>query len=654
MKKTPYLLIIIVLFVLLISNGCKKQPNNFMKNDPYKTCKPYTRWWWFASEIKPEDVRSNLNWAKKNGFGGVEVAWVYPLNRMKKDTINYTPRQEWMSKEWTAIVAFTKQYADSIGLGCDFTFGTLWPFGDSYVPRNEATMNWKDSAWRQDIRASWQYPKKGFVLDHLSSNAFNNYAQRMNNAFGEAYKGSKSCLFVDSWEVESKWLWTTGFDKKFQKQFGYDIKPFMDSIYTQAYSDYRFDYMSLISDLVIDNFYLPFTENAHQNGCYARGQIAGAPTDIITAYSLMDVPETEAMLYEPGYSRIVASAALFGKHNVVSSETFTCLYGWPRNYRCKEQTADLKLIADALFAHGVNHIIWHGMPFNPKGIDTVKFYASAHVGSKGSLSAEIPAFNEYMENISGLMRRGTTYSDVAMYLPLEDAWMAGTLPDSLQFPWAWAYYEMRYVTPLKELKGYQPLWINSHFLGEAQYKDGRLLIGNASFSSLLLDANYLKMDALKTILTLAKQGLPVCLKKDPKQPGKVKSGEYAKMLKELKSLKNVSPQLTAILNHPALVQGKNLPDFWCRKTKDKYIFFFSNPLSQNLHLPIMYGQSLNTKTISQDVVFNIEGKTINYKLVFEPYQSVALKIDVSGRIEVQPIKFVPKTPVVDGKKLTAF
>ena len=68
----------------------------------------------------------------------------------------------------------------------------------------------------------------------------------------------------------------------------------------------------------------------------------------------------------------------------------------------------------------------------------------------------------------------------------------------------------------------------------------------------------------------------------------------------------------------------------------------------------MYGQSLNTKTISQDVVFNIEGKTINYKLVFEPYQSVALKIDVSGRIEVQPIKFVPKTPVVDGKKLTAF
>jgi len=654
MKKNIYLLAFIVLAVLAIGNGCKKHPYKFMKDDPFQTCKPYTRWWWFASDIKPDDVRFNLDWAKKNGFGGVEIAWVYPLNRMIKDTIHYTPRQEWMSKEWTAIVTFTKQYADSIGMGCDFTFGTLWPFGDSYVPRNEATMSWKDTNWRQDIRASWQYPKKGLVIDHLSSTAFNNYAQRMNKAFGDAYKGSKSCLFVDSWEVETKWLWTPGFDKKFQQEFGYDIKPYMDSIYSKAYSDYRYDYISLISALIIDNFYTPFAQNANQSGCFARGQIAGAPTDIITAYSIMDVPETEAMLYEPGYARIVSSAALLGKHNVVSSETFTCMYGWPRNYRCKEQTADLKLVADALFAHGVNHIIWHGMPFNPKGIDTVKFYASVHVGSKGSLSEEIPAFNHYMENISCMMRRGKTYSDVAMYLPLEDAWMAGTLPDSLQFPWAWAYYEMRYVVPPQELKGYQPLWVNSHFLKNAEFSDGKLFIGNATFNSLMVDVNYLDIDALKAILVLAKQGLPVCLKKDLKQPGKVKPADYGKMLKELKSLKNVSPQWTLVINHPPLVQGKDLPDFWCRKTKDKYIFFFSNPLSQNLHLPIMYGQSYNTKTITRDVIFNIEGKKIPYKLVFEPYQSIVLRIDVSGKVDLMEDTFVPKTPVVDGKKLKAF
>jgi len=170
----------------------------------------------------------------------------------------------------------------------------------------------------------------------------------------------------------------------------------------------------------------------------------------------------------------------------------------------------------------------------------------------------------------------------------------------------------------------------------------------------MVDVNYLDIDALKAILVLAKQGLPVCLKKDLKQPGKVKPADYGKMLKELKSLKNVSPQWTLVINHPPLVQGKDLPDFWCRKTKDKYIFFFSNPLSQNLHLPIMYGQSYNTKTITRDVIFNIEGKKIPYKLVFEPYQSIVLRIDVSGKVDLMEDTFVPKTPVVDGKKLKAF
>jgi hypothetical protein len=39
--------------------------------------KPYTRYWWFASEIKEEDVKYNLDWLKSHGFGGVELAWVY-------------------------------------------------------------------------------------------------------------------------------------------------------------------------------------------------------------------------------------------------------------------------------------------------------------------------------------------------------------------------------------------------------------------------------------------------------------------------------------------------------------------------------------------------------------------------------------------------
>ena len=354
---------------------------------------------------------------------------------MKKDTIHYTPRQEWLSADWSAMVGYAKHCADSLDLGCDFTFGSLWPFGDTKVPFKEAAMNLTDPKWRQEITASWDYPKKGYVLDHLNRDAFLHYAERTGNALKPALAGSVSGLFCDSWEVETKFLATPGFEKKFKSRYGYALKQYTDSLYARGepYCSVRYDYMKLISEYVIGEFYKPFTEKCHALGAYSRVQCSGVPGDVISAYTAIDVPESEALLYEPSYSNIVASAAALTGKQVVTSETFTCLYGWPRDHHSEEQAADLKLLADALFANGVNHIIWHGKPFNPAGQDTVKFYASVHVGKSGSLAPEIPGFNRYMEKVSSVMKNGATLSQVAVYLPSEDTWVAGELPADKQF-----------------------------------------------------------------------------------------------------------------------------------------------------------------------------------------------------------------------------
>ena len=205
---------LLILFFLSLNNIAAAQ----VRDGFYKDSRPRTRWWWFAAEIDKASVADNLIWLKNNGFGGVEIAWVYPLNRMNKDTVNYTPRQEWLSNEWSQMVAYAKKCADSLGLSCDFTFGTLWPFGDSKVPFNEATMNMIDKNWRQEITASWEYPKKGLVIDHLNKKAFYNYGERVGNALKPGLEGSKSGLFCDSWEVETKFLSTTGFENAFIKK----------------------------------------------------------------------------------------------------------------------------------------------------------------------------------------------------------------------------------------------------------------------------------------------------------------------------------------------------------------------------------------------------------------------------------------------------
>ena len=640
---------IFTVIILAISlSGMLQELRGQEKSGFYSDSRPWTRWWWFAAEIDMESIRYNLSWLKDNGFGGTEIAWVYPLNRMAKDTINYTPRQEWLSPEWSEIVGYAKRCSDSLGLGCDFTFGTLWPFGDSKVPFDEATMNITDKNWRQDITASWEYPRKGLVIDHLNRKAFYNYGKRIGEALKPSLTGSKSGLFCDSWEVETKFLSTPGFEEKFLKTYGYDISKYIDSLYTNSepYRSVRYDYMKLISGYVIEEFYKPYTELINKLGAYSRVQCSGAPCDIISAYATVDVPESEAMLFEPTFSNIVASAASLTGKKVVSSETFTCLYGWPRIHLGEEQTADLKLLADALFANGVNQIFWHGKPYNKTGTDTTKFYASVHIGPSGSLAEEIPAFNNYMQKVSSIMKKGRTYSDVAVYLPTEDSWVAGELPVEKQFIWAWGEYEQRYAYLPEELKGYRPLWINAEYLEKGILENGVLKTGDCEFRRLYIDAKFLDINTLRVIVSLAKKGFPICIKQVPKEPGYKKSEiEYNKLLNELYKSQNVKTDWNALGELVPLITGSTDFDFWCKETDNSLYIFFANPKSKGLKFPLEYGQSLNDKKNTFEIIINYAGNSIPLKLEFDPYQSIMIKISRDEKAEFIDVGFTPKTPV---------
>lgn len=640
----------VLLFVLIIS--CKQtdtdstiEKENLKSNMEYIS-KPYARYWWFASEIQKEDVKYNLDWLKENGFGGIEIAWVYPLNGMDKslDT-SYTPRYQWLGSQWQQIVNYTILYADSIGLGCDMTMGTLWPFGDSHVSIEQATQIYGQEE-RQKISRSWEYPVKGYVVDHLNPKNYLKYFKRIIDSFPQPKTNLPQSYFVDSWEVESKHIWADGFEKDFQNRYGYDIRPFMDSIYETKYQHQLYDYMKLISSKVI-GFYKNFDSILNDRNIFSRGQCSGAPCDLISAYASLDIPEGESMLYEPEYNSIPASAAALSSKKVVSAETFTCLYGWPRNHIREEQTADLKLVADALFANGINHIVWHGKAHNHKDQDTTRFYASVHIGKDGSLAAELPAFNKYLSTISKYMKKGNSYADVAVYLPTEDSWIKGIMPKEKQFIWAWGYYEMRYVYFPEEVKGHHPIWINKEFLEKAQFLENEIKVGDISFNSLYFDSHYLDYDVLVKMLELAKKGAQITLKRTPLEAGVKKHQDWNRILDELYSLPNV---LKSYLpkNQP-LVDGNDLPSFWAREYNNSLYIFFANPKSKHLAFPLEYGQSYTKDTLVYDIVINYHGKTYNQKLIFEPYASLLFKVE-NDIIEQIDIEFTPKTPEV--KKLT--
>ncbi len=628
--------------------GCRHADEQSETSTLYPTFKPYTRWWWHSAEIDPNDVRNQLIWLHDHEFGGVEIAWIYPMF-----CDSTTPHPAFLSEEWARPVEVAKHVADSLGMGCDFTFGTMWPFADVDLPDGDQTRNFFDSVEIARRPLVWDHPREARIINHLNKDVFYRYADKMNRGLHNAYKGSKSGLFVDSWEVETEYLYTPGFEKTFMAEHGYDILPYLrDTMLLNPKTheiydaDVFYDYMSTLSKYVLFDFYEPFALNATREGCFSRAQCGGAPTDLLTAFTLVDIPETEAILYEPCFSKIAASAATLGKKDAVTAETFTCAYGWTslryNNFRGhsphqgKEQIADLRLICDALFANGTNQIIWHGMPLNHLGDTANYFYTTCQVSmhpENNLTGQQLTDFNRYMTRVSTYMRRGVNYTDLAVYMPLEDSWMGGAYTDEERkfFNWLWGRYEMRYIQTPAAQKGRQPMWVNQYFLNGARYEDGVLRCGETTFNALYVDVDYMELTALQTIVRLASEGLPIYLGREPKEPGKVKHTEaYAAALTALLAQPTVTRDAARLEKQLPLIEGDNLPDFWVRQDGDEYFVFVANPMTQTIEYPLAYEYAFTDQGSERTIRVNHHDRTDELTLRFRPNESLMLHVTDSG------------------------
>ena len=148
------------------------------------------------------------------------------------------------------------------------------------------------------------------------------------------------------------------------------------------------------------------------------------------------------------------------------------------------------------------------------------------------------------------------------------------------------------------------------------------------------------MEALREVVRLAEEGLPVVMAREPKQPGKNKSAEFAALYKQLMAFENVSPTMDVVEQKP-LVEGDNLPDFWCRRDGDDLYIFFANPAAQRLTYPLRYGQAFEDKGSKREVVINTDEGACPLTLEFKPNESLMVK--VSGeKAEVIDLGFTAK------------
>lgn len=597
--------------------------------------KPYTRWWWLGGPYRDEDLVWQLRWVEEQGFGGVELAWLRP------EWAGPSAQQgipEWLGAEWIRLTTLTKRECDALGLGCDLTFGSVWPFGGRCVGPEDQSWTF-DGPSRWKVHLSWEEVTPGEaprILDHLSAPALRRYAAALAPAFAPALAGTRGALFCDSFEIEKRDLWGRELDAAFRERFGYDLREARARLGAED-PGLRYDHRRLLGEVMLEAFFDTFTEVCHELGAWSRVQCHGAPVDLLQAYARVDVPESEAVLFPPSFSRIPASAAALAGKRLVSCETFTCIYGLPSRQNLHpillwktELLCDLWLLADALFANGVNQIVWHGLPRNGPG-DTHEFFASVHLGPDAPFAGELRAFNRYLETLSALLRLGQPCFRLAVYLPHEDGIVAGE-PDD-RTPGEQDLAEMRRYPVPRETEGFHPVWVSDGWLRDAVALDGgRLRVGALTVEALLVDVEWLDTAGLDALLRLARAGARVVLPRAPRAPGHRPRADHADRVVELRAQPSVVADLACARLEP-LVEGTDLPPFWARALDDgALLLFFAHPATRDAAYPMTHGQGETAAACSRAVRVRHGARAIAIDLDFPARASLCVRVGADGSV----------------------
>jgi hypothetical protein len=407
------------------------------------TAKPWTRWWWPGSAVDREGIAAQLKEFASAGIGGVEITPIYGARGAGKRDL------EFLSPEWTGMLAFTAAEARRLGLGVDMATGTGWPFGgpEVSVAQGSSTLALVDG--RLAGKPTAMKVKRaapggaGLVLDPYSTDALNSYLARFTKALHGLPAGSLRGQFHDSFEYYDAG-WSPALPQEFAKLNGYDIQQYARELAGEAPLDadklgrLKGDYRRTLAKMHLD-YVNTWVAWSHARGFIARNQAHGAPGNLLDLYAAADIPETESYgmtpLPIPGFrgapddvnpdpdppqnliARFASSAAHVAGKPLASSETLT----WLReNFREAPWAAKPQL--DRLFAAGINHIFYHGASYTPADAAWPGwyFYASTQLNPNNPLWQDYGAMNAYVARVQSVLQSGSPGNDVLLYWPFDE------------------------------------------------------------------------------------------------------------------------------------------------------------------------------------------------------------------------------------------
>jgi hypothetical protein len=353
---------------------------------------------------------------------------------------------------------------------------------------------------------------EGNVIDHFSAKALVDYLSHFDRAFTGYDVSSMRAYFNDSYEVDDaagESDWTGDFFEQFEKRRGYDLRDHLPALFGDDSSEKNIrvicDYRETISDLLLEQFTIPWLKWAQSKGATTRNQAHGSPANILDLYAASGIPETEGA--DILKFKFASSAAHVTGKRLASSESATWL-----DEHFTATLAEVKKALDKYFLGGVNHICYHGTTFSPVGEAWPGwlFYASVHFGPTNSFWKDFPALNRYVARCQSFLQSGRPDNDVLLYFPIYDRFSQRGRSLLQHFSGGAIGTDARNVGQTMLDAGYTFDFVSDRQIAKLKFAGNSLQTGNISYKTIVLpECRFIPLETFEKLVELAQNGATI-------------------------------------------------------------------------------------------------------------------------------------------------
>ncbi|QNI38640.1 glycoside hydrolase [Edaphobacter sp. 4G125] len=452
---------------------------------PPNDAKPMVRWWWFGPAVTKEEIAREIQQMHEGGFGGFELASVYPL--ALDDPQKGVRNLPYGSPEMVEMLQYAQQQGRALGMRADLTLGSGWPFGGPHISIDQAAGKLKivvaelpinklpelqegdvpvaafvangtrehyDAATARQI----PFPKdgrllsqkkstepqvalffisshtrqmvkraavggEGFVLDHMSRAAIDTHLLTVGESLLRGFSDAPPyAIFSDSLEVYGS-DWTRDLPEEFKKRRGYDLIPHLPELAEGGTEQ---------AEAVRHDWAVTLSDLVRENYLKPMADFAAAhgtrfrsQTYGTPAVTLSDerIPQLPEGEGPQWDSFSFTRWASSANHLFGNNVTSAETWTWLHSPVFRATPLDMKAEADRMFLEGVNQIIGHGWPYSPPYATEPGYslYAAAVFNAHNPWWPVMPDVTRYLQRVSWILRQGQPANDVAVLLPEDDA-----------------------------------------------------------------------------------------------------------------------------------------------------------------------------------------------------------------------------------------